>query len=609
MFLEMIKALLLIFVAEMGDKTQILAMAFATQFKMNRVLLGIGIGSLLNHGFAIVLGSMLIKYIPVETIQIIAGLAFVAFSLWTLKSDDFEESDDASLKFGPTVTVAIAFFLGELGDKTQLTAVTLAIDASYPMMILAGTVLGMIITGAIGILIGKKLGDRIPEFAIKIMASSIFMGFGLQKLYETLPKSVLKTIYVLPFLILIGSIMAIMLYILFAKRREGILSDYSIKSKILHDYYEHIQKDLECLCDVCDGKCNRVSEGIEGDIAIKVEEQLNRLTEIRIRSMKKDRYNIFSVEQVLDSLIDTIWVIDHVKDNDRLSYAQQIRRELERTIIKTVCLEYNDIGSYVKFIEKENKDLAKTIHKLYRLRMSLEERVINLGSQANNMYLIDTANGYIMIDTGLKNHYRKFCHALSNHHIALEEISYVFITHAHKNHVGFLKEILDATQAKVILHPLTVKQLSKGENSYEGGFSSFFAYFIYGIKRYISRGSHKFDVIKDSNRYIIVSENDQGDLYELSDIRVIDLPGHTKDSMGLIIEEEILFCGDAVVNRLGGKERIVHWIESIIDYKRSWDKMSQNNFTSIYPTHGKPFSKEELIKGKKKLNNVKIRVS
>ena len=70
----------------------------------------------------------------------IAGAAFVGFALWTLKSDDEEEEEESKTSTGPTITVAIAFFLGELGDKTQLTAITLAADAKYPVMVLAGTV-------------------------------------------------------------------------------------------------------------------------------------------------------------------------------------------------------------------------------------------------------------------------------------------------------------------------------------------------------------------------------------------------------------------------------------------------------------------------------------
>jgi putative Ca2+/H+ antiporter (TMEM165/GDT1 family) len=116
----MLKAFMLIFVAEMGDKTQILAMAFATKYPVKKVLLGIFIGAFLNHGLAVLFGSYLSQIIPISSLQIIAGFAFVGFALWTLYSDDEEEEETKKYKLGPIFTVSLAFFLGELGDKTQL---------------------------------------------------------------------------------------------------------------------------------------------------------------------------------------------------------------------------------------------------------------------------------------------------------------------------------------------------------------------------------------------------------------------------------------------------------------------------------------------------------
>lgn len=610
MITELLKALMLIFVAEMGDKTQILAMAFATRFPIKKVLLGIGIGSLLNHGLAVLLGNVLTRVIPINTIQMMAGMAFVTFSLWTLKSDDYDEEDEVTMKFGPTATVAIAFFLGELGDKTQLTAVTLAIDANHPLIILTGTVIGMMVTGAIGILIGKTLGDKIPELAIKIIASSIFMGFGILKLYETLPAYLLKEVYVLPVGLVIGLIMAMMIRTLFVRRREGIVSDYNMKSKVLHDYYEHIHKDLEALCHIVEvpDDIDQADKLDSHYMAIKVEEQLNQLTEIRMRYRHhQSGSESFSIDQVLDSLVDTLWVIDHVKMAERLSYAHQIRRELERILIGSACLEYASIEDYINYMKEKDAILADKIYKIYRLRKPIEDRIINLGSQSNNIYLIEIEEGYILIDTGLKEKYNQFCEDLASHRIELSEISYVFITHAHKDHVGFLKDILDATDAKVILHPQTVSKLKRGENSFKGGFSNIFAFIFFRIKRLLTGKSHRFDVIDDATRYIVVSEENQAVLENILPAKVLDLPGHTNDSIGIIIDKSVLFCGDAAVNNITGQYRIIHWIESVIDYKKSWHKMIESDLKMVYPTHGKPFSKEELIKYQCKLHNVKLR--
>src|SRR5690554_824047 len=109
MIQEYIRALLLIFMAEMGDKTQILAMAFATQYNIGQVLTGVLIGSTLNHGMAVILGALLSSIIPLNAIQIIAGFSFIGFALWTLKFEEEKDEETKRKKVGPIVTVAIAF--------------------------------------------------------------------------------------------------------------------------------------------------------------------------------------------------------------------------------------------------------------------------------------------------------------------------------------------------------------------------------------------------------------------------------------------------------------------------------------------------------------------
>lgn len=203
MITEFIRALFLIFMAEMGDKTQILAMSFATQFSVESVLLGVFIGSFLNHGLAVILGTYLSSIIPVNFIQILAGFLFIGFALWTLYDEDEEDESSRKSRFGPVLTVALAFFIGELGDKTQLTAITLSIDARYPLFILLGTVTGMVLTSVLGIYVGSKLGDKIPEFTLRIISAAIFMFFGVSKLYSTLPKDFITISNVLIFLLLI----------------------------------------------------------------------------------------------------------------------------------------------------------------------------------------------------------------------------------------------------------------------------------------------------------------------------------------------------------------------------------------------------------------------
>ncbi len=183
---DFIQSLLLIFLAEMGDKTQILAMTFATRYPMRKVLLGVLIGSFFNHGIAVFFGTFLTVIVPMQWLGIIASTSFLLFGYWALLAKE-DEAETRLFQFGPVATVAAAFFIGELGDKTQLTAMALAARSGAPIATLAGTTLGMVGVSTLGILAGKLLGDRVPEAALKLVSATVFMCFGTIGLYNTLP--------------------------------------------------------------------------------------------------------------------------------------------------------------------------------------------------------------------------------------------------------------------------------------------------------------------------------------------------------------------------------------------------------------------------------------
>jgi len=358
---ELLKAFLLIFIAEMGDKTQILAMAFATKFPAKKVLAGIFAGCLINHGLAVLLGTSISRFVPMNTVQIFAGFAFVAFAIWTLRSeDDDEEEDQNKSKFGPVITVAIAFFIGELGDKTQLTAITLAADAVFPLVILAGTVSGMVVTGGLGIIVGKKLGDKMPEFAIKIVAAAVFMLFGVMKLYNTLPKSFLDIKYIIAFTIVIGSIVFILLRSAVIKRKQGKESLLVKKSRELHDYYNQAQKNIESLClgekncGKCEGKKCLVGytkllikNGMEG-IDLK---DLNSAPSI------KD----YDKEKVIETLRITLSLLRDDPSYESFENIHRIRRNLEIILFGNSIEKMNDWNEYISKLKMLNKDIVEKI--------------------------------------------------------------------------------------------------------------------------------------------------------------------------------------------------------------------------------------------------------
>ncbi|SEF55041.1 Putative Ca2+/H+ antiporter, TMEM165/GDT1 family [Caloramator fervidus] len=183
-----IKTLFLVLIAEMGDKTQLLAAALASKYKVRDAAIGIFIATILLNVIAVLLGSSIGNLIPMKLIQIIAGVLFIAFGIMTLKEDDEDEEEvkETKLKLPNFVTVALAFFLAELGDKTQIMAFTLAAQLKSPVSVLIGAVIGMFIADSLGFLFGSYIGSKIPENYIKLVAGFVFIIFGLSTLYSLL---------------------------------------------------------------------------------------------------------------------------------------------------------------------------------------------------------------------------------------------------------------------------------------------------------------------------------------------------------------------------------------------------------------------------------------
>lgn len=176
--------------AEMGDKTQLLAMAFATRYKASTVMWGVFAATVLNHFLAVLAGKTLTNLVPLHYVQIAAAASFILFGLWTIRGDELE-GEDKRYHFSPFWTVAVAFFFAEMGDKTQLATVALAAKYQSVLPVLAGTTAGMLIADAIGIGIGIVMGKKIPERAVKWGAALIFIGFGFWGLHEYLPEDIL----------------------------------------------------------------------------------------------------------------------------------------------------------------------------------------------------------------------------------------------------------------------------------------------------------------------------------------------------------------------------------------------------------------------------------
>lgn len=182
-----IASFLFVVLAEMGDKTQLLAMAFACRYPVKTVLAGVLAATLVNHLLAVVVGSFLTDFIPMHHVQIAASASFILFGLWTLRGDKLE-GEDKKYRFNPFWTVAVAFFFAEMGDKTQLATVALAAKYQAIIPVWLGTTAAMLVADAFGIIVGVVLGKKIPERFVKWFAAVIFILFGIIGLYDSLPE-------------------------------------------------------------------------------------------------------------------------------------------------------------------------------------------------------------------------------------------------------------------------------------------------------------------------------------------------------------------------------------------------------------------------------------
>jgi putative Ca2+/H+ antiporter (TMEM165/GDT1 family) len=179
-----------IFVAELGDKSQLMALTFATRFKPWPVLIGITVATALVHLASVGIGYGLGAALPTDWISLVAGLAFLVFGAWTLRGDRLTEEEEgkAEVANGSAIlAVGGAFFLAELGDKTMLATITLATQHGW-LGTWVGSTVGMVAADALAILVGRLLGRHLPEKVIKYGAAALFAIFGIWLVAEAIMK-------------------------------------------------------------------------------------------------------------------------------------------------------------------------------------------------------------------------------------------------------------------------------------------------------------------------------------------------------------------------------------------------------------------------------------
>lgn len=226
MFVLFFKVLLTEFIAEMGDKTQFMLVAMTSKYKLRDIILGTAVAILILNGIAVLAGGFVGQFIPDWFIKLLAAAAFLYFAVTSIPvgEEKEEEAKEHNVKFAP-LAVFSTFFLAELGDKTQLTAITFGANEglSAAVVVWLGCSIGLFAADIIGMLVGYLLKSKLPEKFLNILAMVIFAVFGIYTLRQgLLIKAGGSSPMILPILIVVTVVFLLACAIfVFVKKRKG----------------------------------------------------------------------------------------------------------------------------------------------------------------------------------------------------------------------------------------------------------------------------------------------------------------------------------------------------------------------------------------------------
>jgi putative Ca2+/H+ antiporter (TMEM165/GDT1 family) len=170
--------------AEIGDKTQLLAFLLAARFRRPLpIVFGIFAATIANHAFAAAVGALVSKLLGPDVMRWVLGLAFIGMAAWIMVPDDIDADDATPARFGVFLTTVLAFFLAEMGDKTQVATVALAARYSSTVAVVAGTTLGMMLANVPAVYFGDRIAGRVPLKLVHGIAALIFLVLGVATLF------------------------------------------------------------------------------------------------------------------------------------------------------------------------------------------------------------------------------------------------------------------------------------------------------------------------------------------------------------------------------------------------------------------------------------------
>jgi Ca2+/H+ antiporter, TMEM165/GDT1 family len=171
-------ALGLVFLAELGDKTQLVAMGLGARHRLAPVMAGVALAYMATNLLSVVVGGVLGASLPTRAVGIGGGIIFLVFAAFALRAKDDGEGDVEVRSGRVVLSVAAAMFIAEMGDKTMIATATLAAQGE-PVLVWIGATIGIILSGLVGVLVGRAVGARVPERAVRIGSATLFVAFGV----------------------------------------------------------------------------------------------------------------------------------------------------------------------------------------------------------------------------------------------------------------------------------------------------------------------------------------------------------------------------------------------------------------------------------------------
>lgn len=235
--------------------------------------------------------------------------------------------------------------------------------------------------------------------------------------------------------------------------------------------------------------------------------------------------------------------------------------------------------------------------------------MVNAGGRIVNNWIYPIDQGYVLIDTGYENGLERLKKKLAKLNTDFRQILYIFLTHAHDDHAGYLNEMLsECPGTQIVMSSRALEGLCRGQNSFLGGCASQLALGFYSLIKLAGKGKHLFPKLRQEYqcRCVQVSEQNRRQVEFLLQGKIIDTPGHTVDSISLLLSDGSLFCGDAAMNGLPSLHRITIWAEDKTAFLKSWEAIIALRPKTIYPGHGKPFKYGELIANINRAKDMKL---